>query len=1046
MKANRIISAREHFARKVIMMFCLVAYCSIHGIAQGFDNTELHPKIVSPGIGQLGYYGKNAVNLSTGSVDVAIPIYTLNTGEFELPVAIRYNAGGIKVEDLASWVGLGWSLQAGGGISVTARGISDFNNKMIRIRTDEELAGLNHPQIGSQGNDTCYYVSQGILDSEPDVFNYNFCGYSGQFFLEGKDNYATAKFTKNTGGLKIEADIIHRSITATDPKGRKYYFSGEKAKTYSLKYSYYYIENIILQEPQGYMEDNYDTACYNDFFLDSITLENFQGSIYFDYVAEEVRHTTRLSGSISTIDPELAIKKWADAYENAFIKKRVVANSRRLVRIRFIKGSAEIQRIEFVPDGADRLDLAYTKALKRIEIWQGTTLINKWEFFYDYFQSPVTKIENIGKPNSNYACKRLKLTRLSNNMAAANPPEYKFIYFGDPGSSTPGITLPYRTSFDGYDHWGYCNKNHGQIDHAVPSKLFPAYTPLSGNDIHFKKFLCKGNSYLFPEEPQGLNSIPAFNHPLGDRKPVEYNTKAYTLETIVYPTGGMTLFEYELHYLKQYNSAPPSDTAGGLRIKRITDIPLNDDPVIRSFEYGKSTLYEEPRYISEYSNGFTFCGCLNVPPMQKNGYILNTNVVNNNNNPNVQHVTYAKATEVSGDQGTDYYFSHYSPVYSYPYKYRAFYADGAFPASTKRTGLIYELGPVFPFKYGYNSQEYKQGLSDSVIQFRQTPNGKIVVMREVYTYQYINPDTVFGNEFYLEPGSDMRFFWISAYSCLTGSPMMNSKTTTVWDQNGLNPVTTLVSYSYNNDFELLTGTVETQSDNSVKTVQITYPVDYSGVYSAPLSTMKSRYMINYPVETITRINEKVTQAGFVKYSYFGQKVRPEEVYKLESNLPLNDFLPSTQAGPYQIDPRYTLEMKYAFCPDQGTLLELQPPNGPVSAFLWGYNYTLLLATAENSTYSQLITALAQLGHTPAGLQGKTNAQLSSILYSLRNSPLMKDVMLTTCTHLPLTGISTLAGPSGQMTYYDYDSAGRLGYIRNNEGRYLNRYEYHYKNQ
>ncbi len=47
-----------------------------------------------------------------------------------VPIALNYHAGGLKVGETSSWVGLGWSLQAGGKL----RGVKP---KPIRFNTTD---------------------------------------------------------------------------------------------------------------------------------------------------------------------------------------------------------------------------------------------------------------------------------------------------------------------------------------------------------------------------------------------------------------------------------------------------------------------------------------------------------------------------------------------------------------------------------------------------------------------------------------------------------------------------------------------------------------------------------------------------------------------------------------------------------------------------------------------------------------------------------------------------------------------------------------------
>jgi hypothetical protein len=71
----------------------------------------------SPDASSLGRYGEYEVDLSNGLVPIEIPIYTVESGTLKLPIALTYHAGGLKVNDVSSTVGIGWSLKATGVIT-----------------------------------------------------------------------------------------------------------------------------------------------------------------------------------------------------------------------------------------------------------------------------------------------------------------------------------------------------------------------------------------------------------------------------------------------------------------------------------------------------------------------------------------------------------------------------------------------------------------------------------------------------------------------------------------------------------------------------------------------------------------------------------------------------------------------------------------------------------------------------------------------------------------------------------------------------------------
>ena len=80
-------------------------------------STKNNPYLVppTPEAAAVLNYGQYSVSQASGQVDVSIPIYEIRTRELTFPVSLSYIGGGVKVTDKASWAGLGWVLNAGGG-------------------------------------------------------------------------------------------------------------------------------------------------------------------------------------------------------------------------------------------------------------------------------------------------------------------------------------------------------------------------------------------------------------------------------------------------------------------------------------------------------------------------------------------------------------------------------------------------------------------------------------------------------------------------------------------------------------------------------------------------------------------------------------------------------------------------------------------------------------------------------------------------------------------------------------------------------------------
>ena len=87
---------------------------------------DLKPTLTpSPNAASLGKYGDIPVSYFTGTATAGVPIGSVDEGALSLPVSLSYHTGGIKVGEQASWVGLGWSLRAGGMITRVIQGVAD---------------------------------------------------------------------------------------------------------------------------------------------------------------------------------------------------------------------------------------------------------------------------------------------------------------------------------------------------------------------------------------------------------------------------------------------------------------------------------------------------------------------------------------------------------------------------------------------------------------------------------------------------------------------------------------------------------------------------------------------------------------------------------------------------------------------------------------------------------------------------------------------------------------------------------------------------------
>lgn len=362
------------------------------------NNPYNEVSISSPNAASLGKYADIPVNYHTGIPQVSIPIYTVKEGPLTLPIGISYHASGLKVLEVASWVGAGWSLNAGGVITRTVQGAPDERqtsntydqthghlsdsgyNKYLWGPTNPTPVQLTMPSWAPiYERQEWERFAEGKKDGEPDLFFFNFSGYSGKFYFHDDgspvlvpEQDVKIEYSYTPGlGKSIE------SFTITTPDGTKYYF-GKTSSTTD-------VDPVEITNPfTGDGGLSVGTAV-SSWFLNKITSVDDLFSISLTYAAENYSYYT-----ISTF-PVLYNQTQSSTPGYKAVKN--IVKGVRLSQIVFSNG-----KVDFTPSTAARLDLngntanfvddanTEAKSLSAIQVADNSgTDCRKFVFLYDYF-------------------------------------------------------------------------------------------------------------------------------------------------------------------------------------------------------------------------------------------------------------------------------------------------------------------------------------------------------------------------------------------------------------------------------------------------------------------------------------------------------------------------------------------------------------------------------------------------------------------------------------------------------------------------------------
>lgn len=435
----------------------------------------------TPEAAGLGKYGNIPVSYYTGTPDISIPLFEINDGDFTLPIKLSYHASGIKVNDVAGWAGLGWSLISGGVINRKVNHMPD-EDWPEQIPTIKELMdNKKYDFLLSHANRSLTYQR----DLQPDEFTYSFLDYNGKFYLD-RDKKA---YLNPHNDLKIEFyDNFYFKIKT--PDGYQYIFRDVEGGLFNSP--------SINAEPT---EINYTAT--TSWFLSRIVSSSGDTICRFTYEKKnssieyaDIQYYSLFGRMYNCVNHGAWIDK-IDRYETSCL-----LSQNYLKEISFNLGKIVFETSEGRKD-KNKNGLI----LDAMKVYAGNNL-KKWiTFAHDYFYSNkgTTYFSNLGE----YGKYRLKLTELSERDINGNEiGKYRFDY-------NPELLPPYGNF--GIDIWGFYN--------GYESNSTLAYWFYTKSNIDSKTYGVDLGS----------------NH----RNPDEEKTQACMLTRIYYPTKGYTEFEYE---------------------------------------------------------------------------------------------------------------------------------------------------------------------------------------------------------------------------------------------------------------------------------------------------------------------------------------------------------------------------------------------------------------------------------------------------------------------------------------------------------------------
>jgi len=458
---------------------------------------------LSPNAASLGKYVETPVNLFTGQVGASIPLYTVQTGDISIPISLTYNNTGLKVDEIPSWVGLGWDLNISGVIVQQTRGLPDDHDygmmhAQLEYVNTRVFENRNIPERANY----LLRTKKRRADFQHDIFAYNFLGRTGSFYIN--DQGECIELSKT--GLRLSKIVGSSgkisSFTIEDENGFNYQFS---------------IREESISDGPGTLPAVGDTYVGASWYLSKII--SAKGNVVDFYYKQSFLEYKAQQESITFSDMTTTCVCMAPSSNTYAIKTKIP--NYLLTEVVFAEGKVvltsatareDVKALQMYTGSSVNI----SPALDKIEILnKSSETLKSIEFNYDNHERLMLKEVN-EKPGG--------------NVPGAQNSVHKLQYYG--GAAMPSLDRM-SNDYKKQDHWGYYNGIANQT-------LIPTFNLLS---------------YGGPD-----NVRPGANRASKSEASI-----LGMLKSIQYPTGGTASFEYEPNSISFPNvSSVPEEYQGSI--------------------------------------------------------------------------------------------------------------------------------------------------------------------------------------------------------------------------------------------------------------------------------------------------------------------------------------------------------------------------------------------------------------------------------------------------------------------------------------------------